>query len=61
MFFSSVDSLSAENMIPDSLKSPVSIYKVSFRSVIAIYHCVKLVQFSPENVILSSQTSLWSI
>ena len=55
--FAHLDGLSAENMIPDLLTSAISIYKISFRVVIAVHHCAQLVQFSTENIILSSKTS----
>ena len=57
MLFRSSHGLSAENMIPDLLNSAISIYKVSFRSVIAVHHCAQLVYFSTENTIFSSKTS----
>ena len=56
-YFAHFDSLSAENMIPDLLSSAISIYWVSFRSVIAVHYCAQLVHFSTENIILSSKTS----
>ena len=56
-YFAHLDSLSAENMIPDLLNSEISIYWVSFRSVIAVHHCAQLVHFSTENINLSSKTS----
>ena len=56
-YFAHLDSLSAENMIPDLLSSAISIYWVSFRSVIAVHYCAQLVHFSTENIILSSKTS----
>ena len=55
--FRSSHIFSAENMIPDLLSSKISIYKVSFRSVIAVHHCAQLVHFSTKNTILSSKTS----
>ena len=55
--FAHLDDLSAENLIPEFLTSANSIQKVSFRSVIAVHHCVQLVHFSTENLILSSKTS----
>ena len=56
-YFARLNDLSAENMIPDLLSSAISTKKVSFRSVIAVYHCAQLVYFSTENIILSSKTS----
>ena len=56
-YFADIDSLSAENMIADLLSSPISIYKLSFRTAIAIYHWAQLVLFSTQNIILSSKTS----
>ena len=56
-YFAHLDSLSAENMIPDLLSSAISIYWVSFRSVNAVHYCAQLVHFSTENIILSSKTS----
>ena len=56
-YFAHLDSLSAENLIPDLLSSGISIYCVSFRSVIAVRYCAQLVDFSTENIILSSKTS----
>ena len=55
--FALLDGLSAENMIPELVSSVIFIYKVSFRSVIAVHHCAQLVHFSTENLILSSKTS----
>ena len=51
-YFAHLHDLSAENMIPDLLSSAISIQKVSFRSVIAVYHCAQLVHFSTENITL---------
>ena len=56
-YFAHLESLSAENLIPDLLSSAISIYCVSFRSVIAVRYCAQLVDFSTENIILSSKTS----
>ena len=56
-YFAHLDSLSAENLIPDLLSSAISIYCLSFRSVIAVRYCAQLVHFSTENIILSSKTS----
>ena len=56
-YFAHLDSLSAENMIPDLLSCAISIYWVSFRSVIAVHYCALLVHFRTENIILSSKTS----
>ena len=56
-YFAHLDSLSAEKMIPDLLSSTISIYWVSFRSVIAVHYFAQLVHFSTENIILSSKTS----
>ena len=56
-YFAHLDSLSAENLIPDLLSSAISIYCVSFRSVIAVRYCAQLVDFSTENIILSSKMS----
>ena len=56
-YFAHLDSLSAENLIPDLLSSAISIYCVSFRSVIAVRYCAQLVNFSTENIILTSKTS----
>ena len=55
-YFADVDSLSAENMIADLLSSPNLIQKLCIRSVIAIYHWAQLVDFSTQNLILSSKT-----
>ena len=55
-YFAHLDGVSTKNMIPDLLSSTISIYKVSFRSVIAVHHCAKLVHFSTENTIFSSKT-----
>ena len=55
--FAHPDGLSVENLIPDLLSSAISIYWVSFRSVIAVHYCAQLVHFSTENIILSSKTS----
>ena len=41
MLFRSSHGLSAENISPDLLSSAISIYKVSFRSVIAVHHCAQ--------------------
>ena len=56
-YFANLDGLRAENMIPDMLSSAISIYCVSFGSVIAVRYCAQLVHFSTENIILSSKTS----
>ena len=56
-YFAHLDGLRAENMIPDLLSGAISIYTVSFRSLIAVHHCVQLVHFSTENLILTSKTS----
>ena len=56
-YFAHLDSLSTENMIPDLLSYAISGYKVSFRSVIALYHYAQLVNYSTQNIILSSKTS----
>ena len=59
--FGHVDNLSGKNMIPDLLSSAILILKVSFRQVIAVYHCAQLVHFSTLNIILSTKTSPLSI
>ena len=56
-YFAHLDSLSAENMIPDLLSSAISIYWVSFRSVFVVHYCAQLVHFSTQNIILSFKTS----
>ena len=44
--FDHLDSLSAENMIPDFLTSAISIEKVSFRPVFAVYLCAQVVHLA---------------
>ena len=61
MLFAHLDSLSAENMIPDLLNSAMTIKKVCFRPAIKLYHCAQLVHFSTQNNIFSSKTSPLSI
>ena len=54
-YFADVDSLSAGNVIADMLSSTILIYKLSFRSAIAISHWAQLVHFSTQNIVLSSK------
>ena len=61
MLFTHLDSLSAENMIPDLLSSAMTIKKVCLRPAISFYHCNQLFHFSTQNIILSSKTSPLSI
>ena len=37
-YFNHLDGLKADNIIPDLLSSAISIYKVSFRSVITVHN-----------------------
>ena len=48
-------------MIPVLISFEISIWKVSFMAVIAVYHCAELVHFSTLNIILSSKTFPQSI
>ena len=57
MLFFSCRQFANENMIPEFLSSPISIQKVSFRSVIPICHCAQVVHLTTENIILRSKTS----
>ena len=56
-YFTHLHSFSTENLIPDLLSCAISISKVSFKSVIAVHHSAQFVNFSTENIILSSKTS----
>ena len=44
-YFTHLHGFSTENLIPDLLSCAISISKVSFMSVIALYHCAQPVHF----------------
>ena len=56
-YFTHLHGFGTENLIPDLLSCAISISKVSFKSVIAVDHNAQFVNFSTENIILSSKTS----
>ena len=56
-YFTHLHGFSTENLIPNLLSCADSISKVSFKSVIAVDHSAQFVNFSTENIILSSKTS----
>ena len=56
-YFTHLHGFSTQKLIPDFLSSAISIYKVSFKSVIAVHHSAQFVNFSTENIILNSKTS----
>ena len=55
--FTHLHGFSTENLIPDFLSSAISISKVSCKSVFAVDHSAQFLNFSTENIILSSKTS----
>ena len=57
-YFTHLHGFSTEKLIPDLLSCAFSISKVYFKSVIAVDHSAQFVNFSNENIILSSKTLL---